>query len=183
MNASDITKAKQSRTLYQAYYRPTIFSTLFNSSIEYCPISTISTTSGIDTSVISCVSLHYSYRCTPPVISYELANSVNNGRYLCGFPFCSSISEWNTGATFNTASCDCKISLLTWKNTNVTPITSYSTSTYSTVVSTTTNILTGPGPIICPLVEFYQGTNFDNRCNSCNYLISNNACCENCSSG
>jgi hypothetical protein len=179
MNASDIIKAKQSRTLYQAYYRPTIFSSLINSTINYCPVSTVSTVSGFESSLTSCITMNYLYRCTPPVISYELANSINNGKYECGFPYCSTISIWNTGQTFITGNCACKESFLTWKNTNQTTIISYnSTSISSFSDPTSTVITTGPGPIICPLVSFYQGTNFDNSCSNCNTTVyGENGCC------
>lgn len=179
MNASDIIKARQSRTLYQAYYRPTFFSTIINSTINYCPISTTTTASSFTSSIVT----HYLSRCTPPAISYELANSINNGRYLCGQPFCSTISEWNTGQQFTSGSCDCKVSFMTWKNTNPTTIFSYSTITPSTARVTSTSILTGPGPIICPLVELNQGTSFANRCSNCNTSIfGNGAYCTDCTS-
>jgi hypothetical protein len=180
MNASDIIKAKQSRTLYQAYYRPTIFSTFINSTINFCPVSTVSTASGVISSLTSCITMNYSYKCTPPVVSYQLANSINEGRYECGFPYCSTISEWNTGRTFPIGDCDCKISFLTWKDTNPTLLYTYSTSNYSSVVTFSTPILTGPSPVICPLT-LNQGTSYQNRCNNCNTAIfGNNACCGNC---
>ena len=177
MNASDIIKAKQNRVLYQAYYRPTIFSTLINSSITSYPISTISTGSGIISSIGFCSTVNYLSRCTPTSISYELSNSVNDGKYICGFPYCSTISEWNSGETFVSGVCDCKISKLNWVNTNLTNINFYSTSTYSSIVSSSATILTGPGPMICPLINFYQGTNFDNNCDTCNVSNGNNNCC------
>lgn len=168
MNASDIIKNRQNRVLYQAYTRPTIFSTLITSTINYCPISTISTGGAFTTSFTSTINTQYGYTCEKPAISYELLNDINQGKYLCGSPYCSSISIWNTGQTIPVGDCDCKISLLTWKNTNSTPIYNYSTATYSSVNVVSTNILMGPGPFICPL-EFYQGTNFDNKCgnNTC----------------
>lgn len=179
MNASDIIKAKQSRTLYQAYYRPTFFSTIINSTINVCPISTTTTAS----SFTSTISMHYLSRCTQPAISYELANSINNGRYLCSQPFCSTISEWNTGRQFNTNSCDCNVSFMTWKNTNSTIIYNYSSINNTTARVTSTSILTGPGPIICPLVEMNQGTSFSNRCSNCNTSIfGNDAYCTSCTS-
>jgi hypothetical protein len=165
MNASDIIKAKQNKTLYQAYYRPDIFSPV-NSTINYCPISTVWNGSEFISSVTSTVTMNYLYKCNKPIISYELANSINEGKYECGYPYCSTISEWNTGNMYVTGNCDCKVSFLTLKNTNPTIIYNYSTINFSTVNVTSTSILTGPGPIICPLVEFYQGTNFSNECNT-----------------
>jgi len=163
MNASDIIKNKQNRVLYQAYTRPTIFSTLITSTINYCPVSTISTGGAFTTSFTSTINTQYGYTCEKPSISYELLNDINEGKYLCGYPYCSSISIWNTGQTYPVGDCDCKISLLSWKNTNLTSIYNYSTATYSSVSVTSTNILTGPTPFIC-LNNFYQGTNFDNKC-------------------
>lgn len=184
MNASDIIKAKQSRTLYQAYYRPTIFSTLINSTINFCPVSTVSTASGVVSSLTSCITMNYLYRCNPPVLSYQLANSINEGKYECGFPYCSTISIWNTGQQFIAGNCDCKESFLTWENTNPTQIVNYKATNISSFTATSTSILTGPAPVICPLVSFYQGTNFANRCPDCNVaLYGNNACCGNCASG
>lgn len=177
MNASDIIKARQSRTLYQAYYRPTFFSTIINSTINICPITNNGTTS----TFASSITMNYLSRCTPPAISYELANSINEGRYLCPPPFCSSISEWNTGREFNTNSCDCKISFVTWKNTTPTTILQYQSTAITGVSVTSTTILTGPGPIICPLVEMNQGTSFSNRCNTCGAF--NGGYCNTCSSG
>jgi hypothetical protein len=154
--------------LYQAYTRPTIFSTSITSTINYCPISTISTGGAFTTSYTSTTNMQYGYTCEKPAISYEVLNDINEGKYLCGYPYCSSISIWNTGETYLVGDCDCKISLLTWKNTNSTNIYNYSTTTYSTVTITSTNILTGPTPFICS-PDFYQGTNFDNKCgnNTC----------------
>ena len=167
MNASDIIKNKQNRVLYQAYTRPTIFSTLITSTINYCPVSTISTGGSGTTSFTSTINMQYGYTCERPAISYEILNDINEGKYLCGPPYCSSISIWNTGQTYPVGDCDCKISLLTWKNTNSTFIYNYSTASYSSATVVSTNILTGPIPFICP-VDYYQGTNFNNNCgNNC----------------
>ena len=168
MNASDIIKNRQNRVLYQAYTRPTIFSTSITSTINYCPISTISTGGAFTTSYTSTLNTQYGYTCEKPAISYEVLNDINEGKYLCGSPYCSSISIWNTGQTFPVGDCNCKISLLTWKNSNSTFIYNYSTATYSSVTVVSTNILTGPTPFICS-TDYYQGTNFDNSCgnNTC----------------
>jgi hypothetical protein len=167
MNASDIIKNRQNRVLYQAYTRPTIFSTLITSTINYCPVSTISTGGAFTTSFTSTINTQYGYTCEKPAISYEILNDINDGKYLCGYPYCSSISIWNTGQTYPVGNCDCKISLLTWKNTNLTPIYNYSTATYSSATVVSSNILTGPMPLICP-INYYQGTNFDNKCGNNN---------------
>ena len=176
MNASDIVNAKKNRTLFQAYYRPTIFPGKTTSTINICPISSFSTGT---TTYTSSSTLQYNYVCDTPSISYELLNDVNSGKYLCGYPYCSSISIWNTGQTIPVGVCNCKISFLNWKNTNSTIIYSYSTISYSSVQTFSTVTMTGPGPVICPLTDFYQGTNFDNRCNTCNSALYGNAC-SNC---
>ena len=168
MNASDIVNAKKNQTLFQAYYRPTIFPGKTTSTINICPISSFSTGT---TTYTSSSTLQYNYVCDTPSISYELLNDVNSGKYLCGYPYCSSISIWNTGQTIPVGVCNCKISFLNWKN--------YSTISYSSVQTFSTVTMTGPGPVICPLTDFYQGTNFDNRCNTCNSALYGNAC-NNC---
>ncbi len=178
MNASDIIKAKQNRVLYEAYYRPTIFSSLITSTINYSPISTISTGGQINSSIISCITTQYGSKCENPAISYQLLNDINEGKYLCGFPYCSTISEWNTGETFPVGNCNCKISFLTWKNTTPSLLYTYSTINYSSVQTFSTTILTGPSPIICSN-ELIQGTSFQNRCDNCNnFIYGNNYCCD-----
>jgi hypothetical protein len=168
MNASDIVKAKQDRTLYQAYYRPTIFPGKTTSTIQICPISSVD---GGTTTYESTTSIQYNYVCYPPSISYELSNAVNSGKYICGCNNDEGISIWNTGQVIPTDTGNCKISFLQWKNTNVTPVYSYKVNNYSSISTFSTTTLTGPGPVICPLVDFYQGTNFDNRCNTCNATL------------
>lgn len=178
MNASDIVKSKQNRSLYQAYYRPEILGNgqFTISTINICPVSSIS---GDTPSFTSSTTLHYTYTCNQPIISYELANDINSGKYICGFPACSSISIWNTGQTIPVGISDCKISNLAWKNTNNTLLYNYSTIDYSSIQTFSTSVLTGPGPVICP-VDFYQGTNFDNKCNSCNNTLYGNNACGSC---
>ena len=97
--------------------------------------------------------------CNPTFISYELANDVNNGSYVCG------------GKT---------TSKLTWKN-------DVSTIQYTTSGSTITGstfVMGGAGPVICPDPIFNQGTNFANSCDVCNnWGAGAGACCHNCASG
>jgi hypothetical protein len=172
MNASDIVKAKQNQTLYKAYNNPTVFQ-----SSTYSTLTSVSSfvnviSSGIplmSTSYTSCINTVYTYVCNPTFISYELAKSVKDGVYECGGKIPSELQ---------------------WKNTNSTIIYSYSTlstSPTSTLISTfritSTTVLTGPSPVICPLIEMNQGTNFDSRCNVCNNILGDpNACCHNCAS-
>ncbi len=193
MNASDIIKAKQNRALFQAYYRPTIFpgttssgdTPFIVSTINYCPYSSISSGGSILSSFTSSVTTSYLYTCNSPMPSYELANSINSGKYLCGFPTCSSISIWSNNTTVPSGTCGCKISNLQWKNTSQGVFYNYNYSTGSTTVSvTSTTVATGPTPLICPQVEFNQGTNFDSKCDVCNTNgIGLNVSCYNCSSG
>lgn len=176
MNASDIIKSKQNRVLFQAYYRPTIFASPITSTINYYPISTISTGGSIFQSRNSTVTTQYQYTCEKPIISYELANSIENGKYLCGYPTCSTISVWNTGETIPIGTCDCKISVLSWKNNTTTALQFYSTVNYSSVSTFTTAIPTGSAPLICPFTSFYQGTSFTNQCNACTVLSNCTDC-------
>jgi hypothetical protein len=129
MNASDIIKAKQNRVLFQSLYRPNVLTS--TTYTPYCPVSSIS---GGTPTYTSCINTIYPYTCNAPFISYELLNDVNQGKYLCGYPYCSSISEWNTGLTFPTGVCNSQISEMNWKNTNSTIIYNFSTASYSSVI-------------------------------------------------
>jgi hypothetical protein len=163
MNASDIIKARQNRTLFQAYYRPTIFPSATTSTISYYPISTVSIEESFISSITSTVTTQYNYVCQKPIISYELANDINNGKYLCEFPYCSTLSIWNTNQIIPVGVCDCKISVLNWKNPNPTTIYNISTATFSSIIIQSTIVQTGQTPTICPLVNYYQGNEFDCR--------------------
>lgn len=121
MNASDIVKAKQNRTLYKAYYRPTVFNSTCFSTIS--PVSTISEISSnviIEqySSLTSCVTCVNEYVCNPIINSYQFANSLLDGSYLCGKK---------------------KRSELEWKKTNSTLIYFYSTIMITNIVSTQIN--------------------------------------------
>lgn len=162
MNASDIVKAKQNKVLYKSLYNPTVFqSTVF---------STVNTISSIiqpntQRSYTSTINTAYNYVCNPTFISYELANNVNNGQYACGAK---------------------TLSYMQWKNVNNTTIYAYSTI-YSSIITpgtiipstftiASTNILTGPSPVVQPFIEFYQGTNFASQCNQCNTTLGSCQC-------
>ena len=176
MNASDVVKAKQNRVLFQAYYRPTIFPGLYGTdSTLIASTTTFESVSSIypgPPSFISSSCSEYLYTCNQPSISYALLNDVNSGKYLCQFPYCSSISIWNTGTTFPTGTCNCKISKLEWKNTNPTVFYTVSTAYYSSIETvssmvTSTIIMTGPQPIICSDPVFYQGNCVNSECCVC----------------
>lgn len=140
MNASDIVKNRQNKVLYNAYYQPTVFqSTVVTTLI---PIS--SYTSGSN-SYGSTVNTIYTYVCQPTRLSYELLNEVKNGKDVC------------------TGTC---ASQVTWTNLTSTTKYMYSTiystlSTPSTIIVTSTIVQGSTGPVICPLINFYQGTNAD----------------------
>ena len=149
MNASDITKSRQNRVLFQAYYRPIVFPSNTTSTISYSPISSVSTGGAFVSSFASSINVQYGYIYNKPVQSYELLNDIKDGKYLCGYPYCSSITDWTTGLTTPAGICDCKISFMTLKNNNLTPIFNYNSTSYSSVTITSTTILTGPMPNIC----------------------------------
>jgi hypothetical protein len=177
MNASDIIKARQNRNLFYAYYRPIVFS---SGTVSTTNTYLISSSAGGGTSSTVCSTINYLYTCLPQFISYELENDVNNGKYLCGYPACSTITEWNTGVTHITGTCNCKISQLNWSaNTSMGAMTTYA-STGSTL-STSLNAY-AVKPLVCTNPDFYQGTNFSSKCQVCSNL-GNNATCYNCSSG
>jgi hypothetical protein len=167
MNASDIVKAKQNKTLYKAYYHPTVFQSSIFSTIY--SISSVGEKIVASTSFGSCITTVYNYVCNPTFLSYQMANSVNDGTYECGLK---------------------KISELQWKNTTSTTIYEYSTTigNTSSATSSITGIYTtssiinmGPQPLICPLINMSQGTNYLNRCNKCNsFLMSQGYCCDQC---
>ena len=140
MNASDIVKNRQNKVLYNAYYQPTVFQSTVVSTLT--PIS--SYTGGYN-SYTSTVITAYNYSCQPTFLSYELLNEVKNGKVEC------------------TGTC---ASQLSWENLTSTTQYMYATnySTLSTPLSisvTSTSVQGSKGPVICPLINFYQGTNAD----------------------
>ena len=170
MNASDIVKAKQNRTLFQAYYHPVITPT--TSTITFSTITSISSIAGVGTQSTVCSTIVYNNLRMPNFISYQLANDVNQGKYLCNTYTLAQQVGGNVVNTTSTATNLCTLSNLQWKNVNSTLIYEYSTtysatSTLSTILTSSTFIQTGPLPVICPLISFYQGTNFDNKCSVC----------------
>jgi hypothetical protein len=135
MNASDITKKRQYCTL-QNTYQPTIFQSTSFQNIQV--ISSILDFTG----PLSTLVYRYQfastnvnvpqYTCTPTFISYETVNQIN--------PPCHSITN---------------IVETQWKPNQSTLIYAYSTmygtgTTPSTVYVTSTSLLTGPSPLICP---------------------------------
>jgi len=171
MNASDIVKAKQNRTLFQAYYHPMITpSTTTTTIVVSTFISSIAEQPPMQSNVCSTVIYHN--LCMPSFISYQLANDVNQGKYLCNTYTLAQQVGIDTLLTTSTAQTQCKISNLQWQTTLSTVTTSYNTVgdiTYSTISATSLQspVSTFILPVICPLISFYQGTNFDNKCSVC----------------
>lgn len=187
MNASDIIKAKQNKNLFYAYYKPTIFygasnnvNTLVNKNIITTFVSSIE---GSDPSSTIQSTLNYSYKCFPPVLSYQLANNINDGKYLCEYPYCSTITSWNNNNTHITGTCNCNISELSWKaNKAMGTITTYASenNVTSAILSSSQNSYTVK-PLICTNPNFYQGPDLTRDCDTCNEL-NEHFCCYNCSS-
>jgi len=168
MNASDIVRAKQNQTLYKAYYNPYNFVASAYTYSTISIVSSIQTQSGplqTSTSYVSNVNTVYTYTCEPTFVSYDMANDINRGAYVCGIK-----TE----------------SIMQWKNLNSTSIYAYSTlystiggPTYhipSTINVTSTTIMTAPQPLVQPLIQFYQGTNFAAQCNSCQTTSGASSC-------
>ena len=146
MNASDIVKTKQNNTLHCAYYNPTVLQ-----STTYTTVNTLSSiikniSSGVIFASTSYTSTTYTVNtsvCNPTFMSYEMKQNVltmptselqwKSNTSTLTYAYSSIYSSFNTPA-------------------NILP---------STVRVSSTLVATGPGPIICPLVTYYQGTNFD----------------------
>ncbi len=172
MNASDIVKAKQNRTLFQAYYHPVATSSTISTTIYTSTI--VSSSVGFPTQTNVCSTILYNNLCMPSFISYQMANDINDGRYLCNTYTLAQQVGGNAINTASTVTSQCKISDLQWKNVNSTLTYTYAPlygsppqSTISTFRTVPYYIQTGPLPVICPLVEFYQGTNFASKCSVC----------------
>jgi hypothetical protein len=172
MNASDIVKAKQNRTLFQAYYHPAITPT--TSTITFSTITNVSSIYGVGVQSTVCSTVVYNGLCIPSFISYQLANDVNQGKYLCNTYTLARQVGADTVLTTSTAVNLCTLSNLQWKNVNSTLTYAYAPiygnppqSTISTFRAVPYYIQTGPLPVICPIVDFYQGTNFTSKCNVC----------------
>jgi hypothetical protein len=174
MNASDIVKAKQNRTLFQAYYHPVATSSTISTTIYTSTIVSSISDRGIPPQTTVCSTILYNNLCMPTFISYQLANDVNDGRYLCNTYTLAQQVGGNAVNTSLTVTSQCEISDLQWKNVNSTLTKAYAPlfsnsapSTVSSFNSTSYYIQTGPLPVICPIVSFYQGTNFASKCSVC----------------
>jgi hypothetical protein len=170
MNASDIVKAKQNRTLFQAYYHPMITPSTTTTTIVVSTFISLDVDLTMQSNV--CSTVIYNNLCMPSFISYQLANDVNQGKYLCNTYTLAQQVGGNAINTTSTAQTQCKISNLEWETTLSTVTTAYNTVdgiTYSTSSATSLQspVSTFILPVICPLVEFYQGTNFASKCSAC----------------
>ena len=185
MNARDIVKSKQNLTLYKAYYP---ISTINNSSI-YSTIyytSSLSTGGGYQSSITSSITTLYTYNPsktsipTIPFISYELSNDIHQGEYLCGNKSISFMTWKHTTSTlaYFYSTINSTISTLTssifyYPSTSAgttvdigssTIIISTLSSYPSSILTYSTYVMSGPGPLICTNFLFNEGTNFENKC-------------------
>ena len=159
MNASDIVKAKQNKTLYSAYYQPTVYSsTLYSTLAIYSSIGSTITESElvINTSYISCINTVYNYVDNPTFISYESLNQIKAGALECG---AISGSEFQLDRvpyvpvyTYNTI-----YSTFTIQNL----ILPSSVTIASSLISAT------PSPYIQSFIHAKQGQSNCNGCNQC----------------
>lgn len=181
MNASDIIKAKQCATLYKAYYQPTVFFTSSNNTLAVSTFYTgtiftstvfstlypISSIEGEDASFASCSNTVYTYTCEKPVISYELANNIQCGKYVCGGKV-PSVTAWKADTAMG--------AITTFASDNGLP-------PDITILSSSNNLY-AVRPLICPDPIFVQGTNFQSKCDVCNnFGAGAGACCHACASG
>ena len=145
MNASDIVKTKQNNTLHCAYYNPTVLQSTTYSTVNVLSSIIKNISSGVIFSSTSYTSTSHTVKtvCNPTFMSYEMQQHVltkpvselqwTSNTSTLTYAYSSIYSSFNTPA-------------------NILP---------STVRVSSTLVATGPGPVICPLVDFYQGTNFD----------------------
>jgi hypothetical protein len=161
MNASDIVQSKQRGTLYKAYYHPIVFQST-NISTLY-PISSISTGAGVYTSSFSqsCINTIYTYSCQAPFISYQLAEDVESGKYVCGGKTLSQMN-WIANSTMGTS-----------------PNYAANNSTLSSSVNQF-----AVRPNVCSEWTVIQGTNFQHTCEICNQISAGiHGSCHSCVSG
>jgi len=140
MNASDIVKNRQNKVLYRANYAPKVFqSTVVTTQIP------ISSYVGGFNSYSSITNTVYTYSAQPTFLSYELLNDVNDGKNACTGTCTSQVSWTNLMST-----------------TQYLYSVNYSTLSTPLNIGVTSTIVKGSeGPVISPLVNFYQGTYAD----------------------
>lgn len=157
MNASDIIKAKQNKTLYKAYYTPVVYqSTVFSTVSAYSTFGS----QPVNTSYISCINTSYNYLCNPVFMSYETRNNVKDGSIACAGTSLSNLQFVKSNATvyaYNTV-------YSTFGNPAITVPSSF--------VTTSINGTSAPDPCIVPLVQFYQGCSVCNGNQTCISCLS-----------
>lgn len=173
MNASDVIQRKQNTTLYKAYYQPNVFQSSVISTIR--PISSIirMVSSGVpltSSSYASCTQTVYQHVCEPTFVTYQTRNAIGQGTATC------------TGRTPKETRWIANQSTLVYSYSTVySSLVNPSTLAPSTILIRSTAVLTGPSPLICPLVQVQQGTSFAAQCPSCSHVLgSPGACCEQC---
>lgn len=173
MNASDLIKAQQNKTLFKAYYQPTVFQ-----STTFSTVTTLSSiirlvSSGVpitSTSYVSCTQTAYETMCEPTFMSYASRYSIGNGASTC-------MGRRPKETTWKANQSTTVYSYRTIYSTLVAP----STLAPSTIRVASTVVLTAPTPKICPLTQVQQGTSFASQCPSCSHVLgSPGACCEQC---
>lgn len=172
MNASDIVKAKQNRILYNTYYNPTILESSVTSTLR--PISSVIryTSAGINivsTSYTSCITRCDTYVAKPTFISYEMAHAIESGQYGCAVTKRPLETDWNKTTS-------------TVKIIQSTLFSTFSTSgpLLPSSVRYSSSIMTiGQSPVICPLIDYHQGTSFSVKSmDGCvNYPHQSGHCC------
>ena len=174
MNASDILQRKQNTTLYKAYYHPTVFQSSIISTIK--PISSIIRTvsSGVpltSTSYTSCIQTVYDQVCEPTFLTYQTRDAMGQGTVICTGRGGPKETKWIANQP----------TLLYAYSTIYSSLVNPSTLAPSTIRVTSTSVLTGPSPLICPLTSLRQGTSFATQCPSCSHVLgSPGACCNQC---
>lgn len=172
MNASDIVKAKQNRILYNTYYTPTVLESSVTSSVRALSSIIRYTSAGVNilsTSYTSCVTTCNTYVAEPTFLTYEMAQAVRDGRYGCAAPLRPLETDWDKTQS-------------TLKVIQSTLYSTFSTSgplLPSSVRYSSTITTVGQSPIICPLIDYHQGTSFSTKASdSCvNYPNQTGHCC------
>ncbi len=174
MNASDIVKAKQNRILYNTYYQPTVLESSVTSTLR--PVSSIFRYSNPDgslvfsTSYTSCITTCDTYVAKPTFVSYEMSQALRDGEYGCTAARRPVETQW-------------KNTISTFKVIQSTVFSTFSTSGVllpSTVRYSSTFAVTSQPPLICPLIDYHQGTSYTVKSmdHCVNYPNQSGMCCE-----
>ena len=164
MNASDIVNAKQNKIVYNAYYQTRIsFSTSTSTIRPYSSIINGVSNGQIftSTSYISCNNTVYNTICTPTFTGYDTLNQIKTGAYECGTMSRNSMQLAGVPTPMYAFS-----TVYSTLNGGTIP------QPYSFIIASTT-VSVPTGPLISPLVSFYQG------CAQCNTAPG----CRNCQAG